>query len=103
VSKLTSSLLTTAADLAQGDPDGFLDTKQVCKFFGDMTSMSLHRWRHHPTPERRFPPPDMSIGSRNFWRRSAVLQYAKAQEEWSRQNPRTRRGASAAQPSQAEA
>src|SRR5215470_14701202 len=57
------------------DPEQLMDTPLLCIFFAGRSAMTIHRWRNHPDPERRFPPPDMYIGTVPFWKRRTVIGY----------------------------
>ncbi|HMA75249.1 MAG TPA: hypothetical protein VKP67_27735 [Xanthobacteraceae bacterium] len=62
------------------DPDALLSTRQVCAMFGNVTTMTLHRWRFHPTPGApKFPDPDCRIGSVNYWTRATIIAYRDEQ------------------------
>src|SRR5262249_33937348 len=66
------------------DPEAMMDSALVRAFFGGKSETTFHRWRHHPDPERRFPPADMVLGTIPYWKRATVLAFRDRQSERSR-------------------
>jgi hypothetical protein len=57
------------------DPEQLMDTPLLQIFFAGKSAMTIHRWRNHSDPERRFPPPDMHIGAIPYWFRRTIIAY----------------------------
>lgn len=47
------------------DDDVLLSAAQVRAMFGDVSDMTLWRWRHRSVDP--FPDPDVQINGRNYW------------------------------------
>jgi len=52
-------------------PDDLLDSKATQVAAGGRGAMTLHRWQKDP--DIAFPPPDLTIGGKNFWRRRTIV------------------------------
>jgi hypothetical protein len=61
------------------DPEALMESGLICAHFGGKSKMTFSRWRKHPDPARRFPPPDLFIGPIPYWRRRTVLGFVDAQ------------------------
>jgi hypothetical protein len=50
------------------DPNQLINSKYIRTDL-DISTMTVHRWEHHPDPELRLPPPDLIIGGkRKLWK-----------------------------------
>jgi hypothetical protein len=58
------------------DDHDLVSSKGVRKEFGDVSLMTLWRWRNEPKdPRLRFPAPDVVINDHNYWYRRTLRQY----------------------------
>jgi hypothetical protein len=66
-----------AADMATPaaavDLDPLLPSRTVCALVGRITTMTLWRWSHNP--RIAFPPPDVIISQRRYWRASTIRRW----------------------------
>jgi predicted DNA-binding transcriptional regulator AlpA len=53
--------------------DPLLTTKAVRRDLGAVSDMCLWRWSRN----RGFPPPDLVLGNRKYWRRSSIESWIK--------------------------
>jgi predicted DNA-binding transcriptional regulator AlpA len=58
-----------------GSPNDLLTTRATRASVGDISEMTLWRW----TRDLAFPPPDVIIGRRKFWRRATRDRWVAAQ------------------------
>jgi hypothetical protein len=61
------------------DPDGLMDATLIRQFFAGKGKTTFHRWRTDLDPERRFPEPDLYIGSAPYWKRETVVRWRDEQ------------------------
>jgi predicted DNA-binding transcriptional regulator AlpA len=66
--------LRRVAEDASGDP--LFDSLMTREYCGDVSAMTLWRWAR----EHGFPPPDVSIGRRNYWRRSTLDRWLQSKQ-----------------------
>jgi hypothetical protein len=68
----------------QFDPESLMDMPLVAMFFGGKSLVTVSRWRSHHDVDRRFPPPDLYIGSVPYWKRGTVIAYRDRMVELTR-------------------
>jgi hypothetical protein len=66
------------------DPESLMDMPLIAMFFGGKSLMTVSRWRNHPDVSRRFPPPDLYIGSIPYWKRGTVIAHRDRMVELTR-------------------
>lgn len=59
--------------IVANDQEAMLSSILVRAICGGRGVTTFHRWRHDPDPDRRFPEPDMYLGSVPYWRRKTVV------------------------------
>jgi predicted DNA-binding transcriptional regulator AlpA len=53
------------------EPDEWINSAEVRKYFGNVSYMSLYRWQK----DKGFPPPVAKYSGRNYWSRARVLSW----------------------------
>jgi len=64
------------------DDDELLAARAVCQRLGDISLMTLWRWCRSDIV--RFPPPDIRINARRYWRKRTIGRWESQQSERSR-------------------
>ena len=58
------------------DDDDLVPSKAVRKEFGNVSPMTIWRWRNKPkNAQLQFPPPDVVINDQNYWKRRTLRQH----------------------------
>lgn len=60
------------SQITTGDDDDLIGSRAVRDAFGGISDMSLWRWTQNP--KLNFPPPDVVIRGRRYWRRDTIRQ-----------------------------
>ncbi len=67
---------STALAVAERSPiatDKRVSQREVCRLLGDVSPMTLWRWRHDPT--MNFPKPAIEINGRNYYALADILNW----------------------------
>ena len=66
------------------DDDDLVPSSVVKRENGGICDMTLWRWTNDPRSKVQFPPPDIVINHRNYWKRRTLRQYRRRLEMESR-------------------
>jgi predicted DNA-binding transcriptional regulator AlpA len=83
-------MATTDVPVMEGSPstapDQRISQPEVCRLLGNITSMTLWRWRHNK--EFKFPKPVVEINGRNYYLLTEVLNWRPPNKSSSEPQPR---------------
>ena len=68
------------------DDDDLVPSSVVKRENGGICDMTLWRWTKGPRSKVQFPPPDIVINRRNYWRRRTLRQHRKWLESHTRRD-----------------